>query len=510
MPKFFRSIIHISSFLGKEIAEVIRQPRLILTLIFGPFIILFLFGIGYKNEPRAVRALFVADPNSQLAQQIQKEAPTISPQLIYAGITGDEAEARRRLAAGSVDLVIVAPTNAAEKIQNNQQAVFKIYHNEIDPAQVSYIQYLGEIYVQEVNRRVLSNMAQQGQVEATDLKKNIQAAHQNVRSMKEALQSGDIASARLQQTQLKGNLSAVALAVGATASIINSAESDPGSATGANSSKDILKILEDIQNSPSTKDEIQNNQSNYDQQIADLEKTDQKLTDLEGKLATFQQISPTVMISPFISETSSISPIQLTPLDFFAPGVIVLLLQHIAVTIASLSIVRERRSGTMELFRVSPITAGETLIGKYLSYLIFGVVMAAILALLLAFGLKIPMLGRWGDFAVVVVCVIFASLGYGFFISLIAETESQAVQLSMITLLLAVFFSGFFLDLRYLIPGVRVISWLLPATYGSILLQNIMLRGNSLILIYTAGLLGLGLALAILSWLLLRRTMAHE
>jgi ABC-type Na+ efflux pump permease subunit len=99
-----------------------------------------------------------------------------------------------------------------------------------------------------------------------------------------------------------------------------------------------------------------------------------------------KQISPIISVSPFVSETSSINPVKITALDFFAPGVIVLLLQHIAVTIASLSIVRERRSGTMELFRVSPISASEVLLGKYLSYLIFGAFLAAILALLLAYG----------------------------------------------------------------------------------------------------------------------------
>jgi ABC-2 type transport system permease protein len=328
--------------------------------------------------------------------------------------------------------------------------------------------------------------------------------------MKAALVAGNAVAAQSAQLKMKGNLSTLAVAIGASANLLNGIGQDPGSSNAANNAQDIAQILKSIQNSSANTTDIQAGQTNFSNEIQALSKTELDLASLQDKLNQFKQISPVISVSPFASETSGIAPVTLTPLDFFTPGVIVLLLQHIAVTIASLSIVRERRSGAMELFRVSPISAGEALIGKYLSYLIFGVFLAAVLALLLAYGLKIPMLGRWSDFAIVAIAVIFASLGYGFVISLIAQTESQAVQLAMIMLLLSVFFSGFLLDLRYFADPVKIISWLLPTTYGSVLLQNIMLRGNPLILIYILGLAGIGLALFVISWLLMKRQMSHE
>ena len=510
MSNAYRFIIRVTSFLGKEIAEVVRQPRLILTLVFGPFLILLVFGIGYINQPRKVRTLFVAVPNSQMAQLIQQQAPTISSDLIYAGLTGNEVEAKQRLAAGQVDLVIVAPANAYETIQNNQQAVFNLYQNEIDPAQIGYIVELGQVFVQEVNRRVLSAVVQQSQAQSSSVKNEVSAARQNAADMKAALMAGDALTAQTAQSKMKDNLNTISLAIGASAGLLNGIGQDAGSSNATNNTQDLAQILKSIENSPSNTTDIQTGQANYTKEIQDLTKTQMDLATLQDQLNQFKQISPVISVSPFTAETSSIAPVPLTPLDFFTPGVIVLLLQHIAVTIASLSIVRERRSGTMELFKVSPISASEVLIGKYLSYLIFGVFLAALLALLLAYGLKIPMLGRWVDFSIVAVAVIFASLGYGFIISLIAQTESQAVQLAMIMLLLSVFFSGFLLDLRYFAAPVKIISWLLPTTYGSVLLQNIMLRGNSLIFIYTLGLVGIGLVLFGLSWLLMKRQMSHE
>ena len=69
MGNFFRSIIRASSFFRKEIFEILRQPRLVATLVLGPFLILFIFGIGYQDQPRSFRTLFVVQPNSAISSQ---------------------------------------------------------------------------------------------------------------------------------------------------------------------------------------------------------------------------------------------------------------------------------------------------------------------------------------------------------------------------------------------------------------------------------------------------------
>ena len=80
----------------------------------------------------------------------------------------------------------------------------------------------------------------------------------------------------------------------------------------------------------------------------------------------------------------------------------------------------------------------------------------------------------------------------------------------MFSLLGSVFFSGFFLDLRNLLQPVRIVSWMLPATYGIRLLQDIMLRGASANPILLVGLVGLGVAFFLITLLLLRRQMRQE
>jgi ABC-2 type transport system permease protein len=241
------------------------------------------------------------------------------------------------------------------------------------------------------------------------------------------------------------------------------------------------------------------------QQISEIET---QLGNLENNLEVFQQIDPRVLVSPFRSEVKGVAAIEPRITDFFAPAVIVLLLQHLIVTFAALSLVRDRSLGIIEVFRVSPLSSLEILIGKYISYMLLGGLLAAVLTLILVFVLRVPMVGRWPDYIATIALVLFGSLGIGFVISLVSQTDSQAVQYSMIVLLASVFLSGFLMNLLLLREAVRVVSWMLPATYGIALLQNVALRGEPLNPLYVVGLGALGLVLFFVAYLLLRRTMS--
>ena len=134
MGNFFRGIIRASSFFRKEIFEILRQPRLVATLVLGPFLILFIFGIGYRAQSNAVRTLFVAQSNSPIpAQDIQQYGQSMNLMLNFAGVTDNLTYALDQLKRGLVDLVIVEPVDATSIIKSDKQAVFILYHHEIDP-----------------------------------------------------------------------------------------------------------------------------------------------------------------------------------------------------------------------------------------------------------------------------------------------------------------------------------------------------------------------------------------
>lgn len=507
MKRFFSMLIRLTTFFGKEMAEVLRQPRLILGLVFGPFLIMLLFGLGYRSEQPPLRTIFVARESSILSEEIQKNAQILK-QLDFRGLIQDKEQMLRDLAARRIDMGVVVPDDAYNTVKSNNQATFEFYHNEIDPMQIQYMNYLAQIYVEEVNRRVLTSMAAQGQSDATSVQGELDTAIAAASATRQALENGDVATARARQADTRRSVSSVEALVGSSISLLASVDESTGGTTGDTAA--LRSVLDETSGNPTVGDDYQEGKADYNAEIASARKLEEDLTQLKGSLAEFTAISPGVLTRPFVAETKTITELVLTPMGFFTPGVVVLLLQHVTITLAALSIVRERRSGTMELFRASPIRAAEILFGKYVSYMVIGSIIGAILIALVVFGLRVPLLGSWTDLALVLLALMFASLGVGFVISLIASTESQAVQFSMIALLLSVFFSGFFLDLRYLTGPVKVVSYLIPATYGIQMLQNIMLRGMSLVMPLMINLLIIGGVVLILSWLLLGRQMRHE
>lgn len=164
----------------------------------------------------------------------------------------------------------------------------------------------------------------------------------------------------------------------------------------------------------------------------------------------------------------------------------------------------------MELFRAAPVSALEMLVGMYSSYLLLIGGLAAVLTALIVLVLGVPQLGLWTNYILILLALLPAGLGVGFHISLSARSDSQAIQYAMLVLLAAIFFSGFFLPLYQIAPPVRIISWMLPATYGTALLQNQMLRGQSIQVILITALFAYAVLLFFLAWWRLKRQMGAE
>jgi len=220
------------------------------------------------------------------------------------------------------------------------------------------------------------------------------------------------------------------------------------------------------------------------------------------------QITAEVVASPLKLEARNIAPSSPTFVAFFAPAVLALVLQHLAITLTALSMIRERTSGAMDLFRVSPVHGLELLVGKYLAYGVLTLVIAAVLVTVLTVPLNIPMVGDRLALSRLVLLLTFASLGLGLLISLVADSERQAVQLAMLVLLASMFFSGFILPIEEFREPVRYVAYALPVTYGVALFQDLMLRGGGGVPAwYEVALLAIGVVLFALTAIRLRATM---
>lgn len=218
-------------------------------------------------------------------------------------------------------------------------------------------------------------------------------------------------------------------------------------------------------------------------------------------------VSPQVIAAPTRAGLQNIAPISPTVVAFFAPAVLALVLQHMGVTLTALTLVRERLSGAMDIFRVAPVRTLELLVGKYVAFAFFNLAIGAAVVVMLVGLLHVPLLSTPGDVALVVALLSFASLGLGLLISTVVDSERQAVQLSMLVLLASVFFSGFVLPLDQFITPVRIAAYALPVTHGIQLLQDFMLRGSTNHGWELGALAGIGLVLFVLTSLTVRRNL---
>jgi ABC-2 type transport system permease protein len=230
--------------------------------------------------------------------------------------------------------------------------------------------------------------------------------------------------------------------------------------------------------------------------------------DVEGG-GELTQIPPEVVASPTTVAVTNVAPSEPSVVGFAAPAALALMLQHMGVTLTALLFVRERHGGVMELFRISPVNSFELTLGKYLGMGLVSIVIAVISFVLLVGVLGVPMLGSPWLIAGVIGLIIFASLGIGLLISVVSDSERQAVQLALLLLLASVFFSGFVLPVHEFREGVQIAAYALPVTHGIRLLQDLMLRGDTTAWWEAGVLAGIGIAMLLLTVVLLRRAMRN-
>ena len=132
----------------------------------------------------------------------------------------------------------------------------------------------------------------------------------------------------------------------------------------------------------------------------------------------------------------------------------------------------------MESLRATPIRAIELLLGKALPYLLVASVSAAG-SLFLAWALfDVPIRGSLVWLAAVTLLFLAGGLGWGIFISTIAETQQLAFQLSLLSSMLpTLLLSGFIFPISSMPKALQILTHIVPARYYISALRAIVLKG---------------------------------
>ncbi len=183
-----------------------------------------------------------------------------------------------------------------------------------------------------------------------------------------------------------------------------------------------------------------------------------------------------------------VTPLELQPrvwfnpdmksVNFIVPGLVTVIMMLICALLTSITITRERESGTMEQILVSPIRPYEIIFGKIVPYVILALMDAIVIIICSRFIFGVPFRGN--PLLLLLFCVFFvyASLSLGVFISARVKTQQVAMMLAMLTTLLpAIMLSGFIFPIRSLPVVLQILSYLVPARYFLTIIRGIMLKG---------------------------------
>lgn len=507
MGDAIRTVIRSSSFVRKELVEIVRQPRLVLTLVLGPFLILLAFGAGLRDEDPPVRTVIVTGSDPQVVEVAERYRETQRRRLDIDEITSDRQRALERLRAGELDVVVSFPDDATETIRSGEQAVVTLFHNFVDPIEIKAIELSAEQAANRINEEVSRGLVARGQRVAGDVTDRLASTRRSLTALEAALGAGDPEAAELELTRLQRDVGALALGLGATDAVVENITGDGDGGDGRPGAQ--AAVLGTVAGLTARVDALSRGEVTAAPAAA-LAAIESDLNALAAGLEEFGGLPPEVIVSPFQGEARRITEGRANLSAFYAPAALVLLVQHMIVTFISLSLVREEELGTTELFRVAPLRGGELLVGKSLAYLLLGGLVTALLTALLIIGLGVPMRGSWVVLGLSTVGVLLAAIALGFVIALVARTDSQAVQYAMLVLLASIFFSGFILGLDRFVAPLDRLAYLLPTTYGIALFRGTMLRGEPGAPVIVAGLIVLIALLGGASWVLLRRRLGSQ
>jgi ABC-2 type transport system permease protein len=168
---------------------------------------------------------------------------------------------------------------------------------------------------------------------------------------------------------------------------------------------------------------------------------------------------------------------ELKSRNFMVPGVLGLILMIMTTTLASLGIVRERESGTMEQLIVTPIRPYQLIVGKLLPFVLIGLVDATFVIIVARGWFGIPIRGSVALLFALCLAFMLNTLGIGLFVSTISRTQQQAMLTSLFFIMPQIVLSGFVFPIENMPKFFQYLTTVIPIRYFFVIIRGIMLKG---------------------------------
>lgn len=162
----------------------------------------------------------------------------------------------------------------------------------------------------------------------------------------------------------------------------------------------------------------------------------------------------------------------------FVPGIMGILLMLICAMMTSISIVREKERGTMEVLLVSPIRPLMIIIAKAVPYLILAFIILSAILLISKYILLVPLAGSLFWIVAVSGIYIIVALSLGLLISTVAKTQLVALLASAMMLIMpCILLSGMMFPVESMPEILQYVASILPPRYYIAAMRKLMIMG---------------------------------
>lgn len=161
----------------------------------------------------------------------------------------------------------------------------------------------------------------------------------------------------------------------------------------------------------------------------------------------------------------------------FVPAVIGMIILLLCTLMTSISIVREKEMGTMEILLASPLLPGVIILAKLVPYLVMSIFNLITILILSTFLLGVPIAGNLLTLFGISLLYILVSLALGLFISTCVNTQLAAMLLSLLMIVPTVYFSGMVFPIESMPAAIQNVSVIVPTRWFIDASRKIMIQG---------------------------------
>lgn len=162
----------------------------------------------------------------------------------------------------------------------------------------------------------------------------------------------------------------------------------------------------------------------------------------------------------------------------FVPGVISMILMLVCTMMTSITVVREKETGTMEVLLVSPVPPVKLILAKAVPYALISFINIVSILLMSYFILDVPIKGSVSLLLAEGVLFIITCLSFGLLISTVINTQQLAMFVSLVALFLpTIMLSGFFFPIENMPTVLQVLSHIVPARWFYQVVRGVMIQG---------------------------------